>query len=134
MGDVDDVCGKTLPRFLYCGAIFKSKVPTDSRVYDERTEGGRTRLKPGSTIRVMNIGFYHEKLSDVPTNELMYVNVTTEERDPRNRIGFLRGTEFMTFKRAGLNTQGVSQSNNPKLYPTGYDFVQIVDMFGNMVS
>jgi hypothetical protein len=135
MGDVDKVCGKTLPRFLYCGAIFEAKVPSESPFYDERTEGGRTRLKSGSTISAMNISSCHEKLSDVPKNELMYANAATKDRDPRFRIGFLRGTEFMTFKKtAELNTQGMSLNNDPKLYPTGYDFVEMVDMSGTMVN
>jgi hypothetical protein len=132
--EIDNVCGKDRPRHLYCGAIFKAEIPDFAPEYDPRTEGGRTRLIPESTIKATHIDSCHEKLSDVPDNQLMHADATTDNRFPRYRIGFLRGTEFQTFKKQFQNTQDVPQYNSSNLYPDGYDYEQMVDRNGLAVS
>jgi hypothetical protein len=124
------ICGESYPKYLYCGAIYDFDANlTKMTTYDPSTDGGRTRIVPDSTVKATEINSCYEGMG--PTfveneKEYMYPNAGSKPFDLKRRVGFLRGTEFKTFKDVLEPLRPMPDPNDPNLYPPGYKYQNMV--------
>jgi hypothetical protein len=124
------ICGESYPKHLYCGAIYDFDANlTKMTTYDPGTDGGRTRIVPDSTVKATEINSCYEGMGTTfvkNEKEYMYPNAGSKPFDLKRRVGFLRGTEFKTFKDVLEPLRPMPDPNDPNLYPPGYKYQNMV--------